>query len=66
MKQVPLTNSRAFAKVPDESFALLSQFRWRMEDGIAVTQLCDQFGITVEMGVLISNPCLAEGSHGAN
>jgi hypothetical protein len=66
VKQIPLVNSRSFAKVPDESFALLSLSRWRLEDGIAITELLDLYGITLEMGVLISNPVLAKGSHGAN
>ncbi len=64
MKRIPLTNSRKKAKVDDEDFVFVSQFRWHLSpDGYAMAVIN---GELIEMGALILQPSLAEGAESAN
>ena len=67
MKRIPMTNNaRAYARVRDKDVALVSQFQWHYEDGIAFAELYDLYELTVSIDFLINHPAIAYGSHSAN
>jgi hypothetical protein len=64
MKEIPLTNSSKTAKVDDEDFGRVAQFRWYLRpDGHAAAHIN---GREIEMGHLILNPWISEGAEGSN
>jgi hypothetical protein len=55
-----------YAEVRPEDVPLVSQFRWRYQDGQAVTELNDLDQLTVTMGFFINYPAIVYSSHGMN
>ena len=67
MKRIPMTNNeRAYARVRDKDVALVSQFQWHYQDGMAFAELHDVHELIVSIDYLISHPAIAYGSHSAN
>lgn len=70
MRQIEIQNSqskdRAHVNVLSRHVPLVSRYIWHLRKGQAVAKLYDPWQLEVEMSVLINNPCLVEGSHGAN
>jgi hypothetical protein len=65
--KIPLTNVRAgYAEVRPQDVELVSMFRWRYQDGLAITDLLDSHQITCTMGFMINHHAIVFGSHGMN